>query len=141
MHHLFKLRLYLKPYLWQILLNITFLLSVTGLALVVPQILQNVIDQGLKAGASALLLRSALLLASTLPVAETGVEGAAYEVVRDTPGKPVIVKLLGMPGTSAQVKLAGGARQFASATLDGKAVRGLAEAIRTPARTAPAAAR
>ncbi len=62
MRHLFRLRLYLKPYLWQTLLNITFLLSVTGLALVVPQILQNVIDQGLKAGASAFLLRSALLL-------------------------------------------------------------------------------
>ena len=62
MKYLIRLRLYLKPYLWQILLNITFLLSVTGLALVVPQILQNVIDQGLKAGASAFLLRSALLL-------------------------------------------------------------------------------
>jgi ABC-type multidrug transport system fused ATPase/permease subunit len=48
MKHLFRLRLYLKPYTWQILLNITFLLSVTGLALVVPQILQNVIDLGLK---------------------------------------------------------------------------------------------
>jgi ATP-binding cassette subfamily B protein len=62
MHHLFKLRLYLKPYLWQILLNIFFLLSVTGLALVVPQILQNVIDQGLKIGETAFLVRSALLL-------------------------------------------------------------------------------
>jgi len=62
MTHLFRLRLYLKPYLWQILLNITFLLSVTGLALVVPQILQNVIDQGLKVGETAFLVRSALLL-------------------------------------------------------------------------------
>jgi ATP-binding cassette subfamily B protein len=62
MSHLFRLRVYLKPYTWQILLNITCLLSVTGLALVVPQILQNVIDQGLQAGASAFLVRSALLL-------------------------------------------------------------------------------
>jgi ATP-binding cassette, subfamily B, multidrug efflux pump len=62
MKYLFKLRLYLKPYTWQILLNITFLLSVTGLSLLVPQILQNVIDQGLKAGAAAFLVRSALLL-------------------------------------------------------------------------------
>jgi hypothetical protein len=62
MYHLFKLRLYLKPYTWQVLLNITFLLSVTGLSLVVPQILQNVIDQGLRAGAAAFLVRSALLL-------------------------------------------------------------------------------
>ena len=62
MKHLFKLRFYLKPYLWQVLLNMTFLLSVTGLALVVPQIIQGVIDQGLKAGASAFLIRSALIL-------------------------------------------------------------------------------
>jgi len=62
MKYLFKLRLYLKPYLWQILLNITFLLCMTGLALVVPQIIQGVIDQGLKAGATAFLVRSALIL-------------------------------------------------------------------------------
>ena len=62
MNHLFKLRLYLKPYTWQILLNITCLLSVTGLALIVPQILQNVIDQGLKVGETTFLVHSALLL-------------------------------------------------------------------------------
>src|SRR5450759_4374427 len=60
--HLFKLRLYLKPYIWQVLLNILFLLSVTGLSLLVPQIIQNVIDQGLKSGATAFLVRSALIL-------------------------------------------------------------------------------
>ncbi len=62
MSHLFRLRIYLKPYIWQVLLNIACLLSVTALALVVPQIIQNVIDQGLKAGAKAFLVRSALLL-------------------------------------------------------------------------------
>ena len=59
---LFKLRAYLKPYLWQLLLNMLILLGMTGLSLVVPRILQGVIDQGLKAGASAFLLRSALIL-------------------------------------------------------------------------------
>ncbi len=62
MKHLFKLRAYLKPYLWQVLLNMTFLLCITGLSLVVPQIIQGVIDQGLKAGATAFLIRSALIL-------------------------------------------------------------------------------
>ncbi len=62
MKHLLKLRLYLKPYLGQVLLNIFLLLSVTGLSLIVPQILQNVIDKGLKAGESAFLVRSALIL-------------------------------------------------------------------------------
>ena len=62
MKYLYKLRIYLKPYFWQIILNIFFLLSMTGLALVVPQIIQGVIDQGLKAGASKFLIRSALIL-------------------------------------------------------------------------------
>ena len=62
MKYLFKLRQYLRPYVWQVLLNITFLLFTTGLALVVPQIIQGVIDQGLNAGESAFLLRSALIL-------------------------------------------------------------------------------
>jgi len=59
---LFKLRAYLKPYLWQLLLNLTILLGMTGLSLVVPRILQGVIDEGLKAGATAFLIRSALIL-------------------------------------------------------------------------------
>ena len=62
MKHLFKLRAYLKPYLWQLVLNMLILLSMTGLSLVVPQIIQGVIDQGLKAGATAFLVRSALIL-------------------------------------------------------------------------------
>ena len=62
MKFLFKLRLYLQPYFGHILLNILLLLSVTGLSLVVPQIIQNVIDQGLKAGATSFLVRSALIL-------------------------------------------------------------------------------
>ncbi|MDP2994742.1 MAG: ABC transporter ATP-binding protein [Anaerolineales bacterium] len=62
MKHLFKLRAYLKPYLWQLMLNMLILLSMTGLSLVVPQIIQGVIDQGLKAGATAFLVRSALIL-------------------------------------------------------------------------------
>jgi len=62
MTYLFKLRSYLKPYLWPTLFNLAILLSITGLSLVVPRILQGVIDQGLKAGATAFLIRSALIL-------------------------------------------------------------------------------
>jgi ATP-binding cassette subfamily B protein len=62
MTYLLKLRSYLKPYLWPTLFNLTILLSITGLSLVVPRILQGVIDQGLKAGATAFLIRSALIL-------------------------------------------------------------------------------
>jgi len=59
---LLKLRAYLKPYLWQTLLNLTILLAITGFSLVVPRVIQGVIDQGLKAGATAFLIRSALIL-------------------------------------------------------------------------------
>jgi len=62
MKHLYKLRAFLKPYLWQMTLNMLMLLIMTGLALIVPGIIQNVIDQGLKAGGAAFLLRSALIL-------------------------------------------------------------------------------
>jgi ABC-type multidrug transport system fused ATPase/permease subunit len=62
MKSLIKLRNYLKPYLWQLILNITFLLIITGLSLIIPQILQGVIDQGLKAGETAFLIQSALIL-------------------------------------------------------------------------------
>jgi ATP-binding cassette subfamily B multidrug efflux pump len=59
---LIKLRAYLKPYLWQVLLNMLILLTITGLSLVVPKVIQGVIDQGLKTGAAAFLVRSALIL-------------------------------------------------------------------------------
>jgi ATP-binding cassette subfamily B multidrug efflux pump len=62
MKYLFRLRTFLEPYRGQLVLNLAFLLSTTGLSLVVPQIIQQVIDDGLKAGASAFLVRSALLL-------------------------------------------------------------------------------
>jgi hypothetical protein len=69
--------------------------------------------------------RSCLLLASTHPIDELGVSGSDYEVVRDSAGKPALIKLLGMPGSQAEVKLLAGAREFSSATLDGKPVAGL----------------
>lgn len=37
----------------------------TGLSLLVPQIIQGVIDKGLEAGATAFLIRSALILVSS----------------------------------------------------------------------------
>jgi ATP-binding cassette subfamily B protein len=62
MKYLYRLRAYLNPYLWQLMLNMLILLSMTGLSLVVPQIIQGVIDQGLKVGETAFLIRSALIL-------------------------------------------------------------------------------
>jgi ATP-binding cassette, subfamily B, multidrug efflux pump len=62
MKYLLRLRAYLKPYLWQLLSNLAILLTITGLSLLVPRILQGVIDTGLHAGETPFLVRSALIL-------------------------------------------------------------------------------
>ena len=62
MTYLLKLRSYLKPYLGKILLNMFILLIITGLSLIVPNILKGVVDQGLLQGETAYLLNAALIL-------------------------------------------------------------------------------
>jgi len=69
--------------------------------------------------------RSCLLMATTAVTSEIGVYGCDYEVVRDTPGKPVIIKLLGLPGSEASITLSNGGREFIQADLDGKDVDGI----------------
>ncbi|WP_146600588.1 discoidin domain-containing protein [Novipirellula aureliae] len=61
--------------------------------------------------------RSYLLMATTKPCSEIGVLGCDYEVVRDTTNQPVLVKLLGLPGTNATVSLHPGSRSFSKAYL------------------------
>lgn len=62
MKHLLRIRIFLKPYVWQILASMLMLLTITGLGLVVPRIIRSVIDDGLARGESEYLVRSALLL-------------------------------------------------------------------------------
>ncbi|MFH1908356.1 MAG: ABC transporter ATP-binding protein [Chloroflexota bacterium] len=59
---LLRIRHFLKPYTWPLVGNLTILLTSTGLALVVPRIMQQVIDVGLKSGNTASLIQSASLL-------------------------------------------------------------------------------
>ncbi len=66
--------------------------------------------------------RACLLLATTAGSAELGISGCDYEVVCDKADKPALVKLLGMPGTSAKVSLLPGKRKFSSAFLADKQV-------------------
>jgi hypothetical protein len=63
--------------------------------------------------------RTCLILVSTTPTEEFGVLGCNYEIIRDMPGKPVIIKLMGMPGSSANIQLPVNSRRFASAQIDG----------------------
>ena len=59
---LYRIRHLLKPYTRPVLGNLALLLSITGLALVIPRIIQQVIDDGLAHGDVRLLVRSALVL-------------------------------------------------------------------------------
>ena len=62
MNAILRLRSFVKPYLPQISLSLLSLATLTGLSLLVPRIIQRVIDQGLSSGQSGILVRSALLL-------------------------------------------------------------------------------
>jgi ATP-binding cassette, subfamily B, multidrug efflux pump len=62
MKHLLRIRVFLKPYFWQILATLLILLTLTGLSLIVPRIIRSVIDVGLARGQKLSLIRSAFLL-------------------------------------------------------------------------------
>ncbi len=62
MKYLLRIRIFLKPYFWQILATLLMLLILTGLNLIVPRIIQTVIDDGLLRGQVSHIIRSALLL-------------------------------------------------------------------------------
>jgi ATP-binding cassette subfamily B multidrug efflux pump len=62
MRHLLRLRVYLRPYWRQVLISLILLLLLTGLSLIVPEIIRQVIDVGLKQSDISYLINSALLL-------------------------------------------------------------------------------
>ncbi len=62
MRHLFRLRVYLRPYWRQILVSLVLLLALTGLSLVIPEIIRQVIDVGLKQSNVSYLIKAALVL-------------------------------------------------------------------------------
>ena len=69
--------------------------------------------------------RAYAMIVSSAASRELGVTGCSYEVVCDVPGKPAVLNLLGMPGTSANVSLPPLPRRFSKATLNGRPAAGL----------------
>jgi len=67
------------------------------------------------------------LLKATLKPSEVALKGCDYEVVRDTPGRPLLIKLLAMPGETRTIELAAGDRTFTSAQLNGQDVHALVD--------------
>jgi hypothetical protein len=72
--------------------------------------------------------RSMLLFVSTSNQYndEPAIEGVAYEVVKNVPRQPVEIKLLGLPGTSADIKLPKG-MSAGKTVIDGEEAPGLAK--------------
>jgi ATP-binding cassette, subfamily B, multidrug efflux pump len=62
MKNLIRSANFLRPYTWQVLASLLMLLSLTGMNLAIPRIIQTVIDDGLLRGDTVYLVRSALLL-------------------------------------------------------------------------------
>jgi len=83
-----------------------------------------------KAGQSVtvevLPFRSCLLIASTAKLSGPVVEGCDYEIVRDVPGKPLLINLLGFPGEKKTVRLKGNDPSLKSALLNGTPIKGIA---------------
>lgn len=71
--------------------------------------------------------RSCLLLVDSKNTGGVGLNGCNYEVVRDVPGKDVIISVLGRPGETAMVSLVPVGRAFKKAVLDGKPLPELTE--------------
>lgn len=63
--------------------------------------------------------RSCLIAASTEALAEIGIAGCDYEIVRETPGKPALIRLLAEPGDRKEIRVVSSGRKFRRAVLDG----------------------
>ncbi len=62
MKSLLRLRTLLKPYYWQVLLTAFVLLTISGLNLIIPEIIRQVIDIGLTGGETRFLVKAALVI-------------------------------------------------------------------------------
>jgi ATP-binding cassette, subfamily B, multidrug efflux pump len=62
MNSLLRLRIFLRPYLIQVLLSLTLLLILTGLSLVIPAIIRQVIDVGIAKGDVNFMIQMAMLV-------------------------------------------------------------------------------
>jgi hypothetical protein len=71
--------------------------------------------------------RSCLIAASSSAIPEIGVTGCEYEMVQETENRDVHIRLLGMPGETAEIEVRSPERIFKGAVLDGKQIDGFPE--------------
>ncbi len=77
---------------------------------------------GAEVSVEVLPFRACLLMATTDSRMQWALTGADYEVVKEVPGKPVVVRVLGMPGQTVSLGFKGGDRSFAKAALEDRDV-------------------
>lgn len=66
--------------------------------------------------------RSALVMATNSLPDETLIDGCAYEVIQNVPGREMRIKLMGYPGTKSSISLINNRNNFKTAELEGKEV-------------------
>jgi len=69
---------------------------------------------------TVLPFRGCLLLVDAKRTCGVGLRGCDYEVVRDVPGKDIVVRVLGSAGGTSEVSLVSNGRAFRRATIDGQ---------------------
>lgn len=69
--------------------------------------------------------RSLLLQLSTSAVKEGSISGVKYHVIKDIPGQPLEIELLGMPGEKAKISLTGEYSNYKAATINNKSAAAL----------------
>jgi hypothetical protein len=83
--------------------------------------------RGDEVAVEVLPFRSCLLLADAKQTGGVGLRGCDYEVVRDVPGKDVVVRMIGPTGAMSEVSLVSNGRTFRRATIDGQPMPELPE--------------
>lgn len=76
--------------------------------------------KGQTVSVEVLPFRSCLLMATSAKPSDISIEGCDYEIVRDVPGKPVKINLLGFPGEKKKIVLCKPDNGFKRASLDGQ---------------------
>ena len=76
--------------------------------------------RGDEVAVEVLPFRSCLLLVDAKQTGGVGLRGCDYEVVRDVPGKDVVIRMLGQAGATSEVALVSNGRAFRRATIDGQ---------------------
>ena len=113
-----------EPVTYQVDLDATIGLDteqdVTMLQLHPTEKLLGRFGQGRSVRVEVLPFRACLILATAEPLQEIAVAGCDYQVVRDVAGRDRVVRLLGAPGTTAEVSIHAGTRAFDTARIEGR---------------------